>query len=74
MIVCCCRAVSDRAIARAIDQGASTVDEVSAATGAGTRCGSCRPQIHDMLDAAGVGCGPCGNACPDCPRALPLAS
>jgi len=73
MIVCSCRAVSDRVIGKAIDQGASTVDEVSAATGAGTKCGSCRGHIHDILDDAGVGCGPCGRACADCPRVRQVA-
>jgi bacterioferritin-associated ferredoxin len=74
VIVCSCKAVSHRVIENAIDQGASTVDQVGSACGAGTKCGACREQIHDMLDAAGVGCGPCGRACADCPRALPLAS
>ncbi|MBU2134648.1 MAG: (2Fe-2S)-binding protein, partial [Alphaproteobacteria bacterium] len=36
----------------AIAQGASTVDAVGAATGAGTQCGSCRPEIARMLPAS----------------------
>jgi len=62
--------VTDRAIRRAIDQGAATVEAVAACTGAGTRCGSCRPEIHGMLRAA-AGEEPCLAACP-APRRLPF--
>ncbi|HTM23256.1 MAG TPA: (2Fe-2S)-binding protein [Kofleriaceae bacterium] len=74
MIICSCKRVSHRVVESVIDQGASTVEQVGAACGAGTGCGACREQVHDMLDDAGVGCGATGRACPDCPRALSLAS
>jgi assimilatory nitrate reductase catalytic subunit len=44
--------VGAKTIAAAIDGGACTVDAVGAATGAGTNCGSCRPEIARLLAAA----------------------
>lgn len=69
MFVCCCLGVTDRAIRRAIDQGAQTLEDVSGCTGAGTRCGSCRPEIAEMVRASGtvhpaVGHPAVGDACP----------
>lgn len=49
MIVCCCRAVSDRAIRAARDAGARTLEAVGAATGAGTCCGACHDTIGRIL-------------------------
>ena len=49
MIVCCCRAVSDRAIRAARDAGARTLEAVGAATGAGTCCGACHGEIGRIL-------------------------
>jgi bacterioferritin-associated ferredoxin len=53
MIVCLCNSVSDAAIARAIDEGASSVREVARRTRAGTCCGACRDSIRDALRASG---------------------
>ena len=50
MIVCVCKAVSDRAIARAIAEGAQSVDDVARCTGAGTGCGACRHSVQQALD------------------------
>ena len=50
MIVCHCRAVSDRTIRASIRQGASTVDEVAAETGASACCGGCEPTVNQILD------------------------
>jgi assimilatory nitrate reductase catalytic subunit len=50
--VCACLRVGAKAISAAIDGGACTVDAVGVATGAGTNCGSCRPEIARMLAAA----------------------
>jgi bacterioferritin-associated ferredoxin len=44
--------VTDRKVRKAIDRGASTVDEVGRACGAGTGCGGCRPEIEAMLCSA----------------------
>lgn len=54
MIVCICRAVSDRTIDAVIDDGAGTVAEVGERCGAGTCCGACRPAIAEMISEAGV--------------------
>jgi bacterioferritin-associated ferredoxin len=51
MIVCHCRAVSDRQVAVAIDSGAREVAEVAEACGAGTECFGCHRRINDMLEA-----------------------
>lgn len=52
MIVCVCKGVSDRAVAGAIADGASSVEEVSRCTGAGTGCGQCREAIQSAVDMA----------------------
>jgi bacterioferritin-associated ferredoxin len=49
VIVCHCRAVSDRAIRAAIREGATTVDAVSAETGANSCCGGCEPTVARIL-------------------------
>lgn len=66
MFVCCCLGVTDRAIRGAIDQGAQSVEDVVACTGAGSRCGSCRPEIAEMVQRgqAGAGGQPQAEACP----------
>jgi assimilatory nitrate reductase catalytic subunit len=51
-LVCACRNVRAAAIGRAIAAGAEDVDTVSDATGAGSACGSCRPEIARLLAAA----------------------
>ena len=48
-MVCACLKVAARTLDDAIAAGASTVDAISAATGAGTNCGSCRPEIAARL-------------------------
>ena len=51
-LVCACLKVGAKQIRAAIDAGAASIDLVGAATGAGTNCGSCRPEIGRMLAAA----------------------
>jgi assimilatory nitrate reductase catalytic subunit len=51
-MVCACRGVRAGRIAAAIAEGRASVDAVGEATGAGTSCGSCRPEIARMLAAA----------------------
>ncbi len=48
-VVCSCNSVTTGEIIAAIASGASSVREVGAACRAGTRCGSCRPEIAAML-------------------------
>lgn len=50
-MVCACLRVGARAIDAAIAAGAASVDAVSATTGAGTNCGSCRPELVRMITA-----------------------
>ncbi len=48
-LVCQCRAVSEQDIRQSIQAGALTVAAVGARCGAGTECGSCRPEIAALL-------------------------
>lgn len=49
-LICLCGHVSDRKVAKAIDRGAHTIDEVVEACGAGACCGGCHPTILGMID------------------------
>jgi bacterioferritin-associated ferredoxin len=44
MIVCVCKAVSDRHIRAAVKEGATRLQQVSRQTGLGTCCGKCLPE------------------------------
>jgi bacterioferritin-associated ferredoxin len=44
MIVCVCKAVSDRHIRAAVKDGATRLQEISRRTGLGTCCGKCLPE------------------------------
>jgi bacterioferritin-associated ferredoxin len=46
MIVCVCKAVSDRHIRAAVKDGATRLKEVSRQTGLGTCCGKCLPEAR----------------------------
>jgi bacterioferritin-associated ferredoxin len=59
MIVCLCLAVSDQAIQASIAAGAVTFSEVTAASCAGTGCGSCVPAIERMIEDAGLTVAAC---------------
>jgi assimilatory nitrate reductase catalytic subunit len=50
-LVCACLKVGAKAVQAAIVAGAVDPDAVGAATGAGTNCGSCRPEIARMIAA-----------------------
>lgn len=54
MLVCHCRAVTDRQIEAAALCGAGTVREVVQACGAGGVCGGCRPVIEEILEETPV--------------------
>ena len=49
MIVCLCKGVTDRAVRRCAQQGATSLEEVSRRTGAGTGCGSCHSLVRVIL-------------------------
>ena len=48
-IICNCRGVTSGDIKEAIDSGASTLDEVQMATGAGTVCGACMEELEKLV-------------------------
>jgi assimilatory nitrate reductase catalytic subunit len=48
-IVCACRGVRQSKIEAAIAGGCANIDAVGDVTGAGTSCGSCRPEIARLL-------------------------
>ncbi|HQW82805.1 MAG: (2Fe-2S)-binding protein [Rhodanobacteraceae bacterium] len=50
MFVCVCSAVTDRQIERAIASGADHLDAITAETGAGACCGSCRPLLLEIIE------------------------
>ena len=53
MLICLCKAVSDREVRGAIARGARSVRSVCQRTGAGTSCGSCKID-HTMLKEARI--------------------
>ncbi len=51
MIVCHCRAVSDREVVAAAESGAREVSDVAAVCGAGSECHGCHDRITSLLEA-----------------------
>lgn len=49
--VCACMGVGMNDLRRAVAAGAASVDALGAATGAGTNCGACRPELAAILPA-----------------------
>lgn len=49
MYICICKAVSDKRIARAVGEGATTLKDLREQTGLGTNCGKCVPQAYRLL-------------------------
>jgi assimilatory nitrate reductase catalytic subunit len=49
-IVCACYGVGERAIRRAIADGAKSVEELGTCLKAGSNCGSCLPELKRLLD------------------------
>lgn len=49
-LVCSCNNVGSENILKKIDEGCHTLKEVCDGTGAGTGCGSCRPEVKRLLD------------------------
>ena len=64
MIVCICRAKSDRDVARAIESGATSVADLQRC-GIGTDCGSCHNVLRMML-AEAAAADAAAAACPQC--------
>ncbi|PTS87518.1 MULTISPECIES: nitrate reductase [unclassified Caulobacter] len=51
-LICACLKVGAKAIEAAIAAGAASPEAVGQQTGAGTNCGSCRPEIARMISAS----------------------
>ena len=51
-LVCICNNVGAENIKKKIETGCNTLPELCAATGAGTGCGSCRPEVKQLLEEA----------------------
>ncbi|MEW6472085.1 MAG: (2Fe-2S)-binding protein [Actinomycetota bacterium] len=49
MLICHCRAVTDRMIRAQIRAGARSEDDVKRGCGAGGRCGACLPTVRRLL-------------------------
>ena len=52
MIVCICKAVSDRKIRGLVAEGATSLRDLSRESGLGTCCGRCVPQAREVLSEA----------------------
>jgi ferredoxin-nitrate reductase len=49
-LVCSCNNVGSENINKKIDEGCDNMKDLCAATGAGTGCGSCRPEVKRLLE------------------------
>ena len=52
MIICVCKAVSDRHIRSAVKGGASSLRDLTRELGLGTCCGKCLPEAKATLSAS----------------------
>ncbi len=52
--VCACFDIGSEQIRRAVQQGATSLQALGDCLGAGTNCGSCRPELQDFIDAVQV--------------------
>lgn len=55
MIICLCKAVSSRTILSEIRRGNCTTKGIAQACQAGTGCGACVQQIHELIAGHGNG-------------------
>lgn len=51
MFVCLCRAITDREIHEAVDNGVDHVDQLEELCGVGTGCGTCKSTAQELIDA-----------------------
>lgn len=52
MYICICRAVTDRKIKDAINEGATSLDDLKQCLGVATCCGKCACSANHLLQAA----------------------
>jgi bacterioferritin-associated ferredoxin len=50
MILCHCKAITDRDVRAVHDAGGRSIVEVARACGAARECGGCRPSLAALLD------------------------
>jgi bacterioferritin-associated ferredoxin len=50
MFVCLCKGITEKQVISAIQDGASTVDDLSASLGIGLQCGSCAAIAENMIN------------------------
>ncbi len=63
MIICVCKAVSDRHIRSAVNGGATSLRDLTRELGVGTCCGKCVPDAKATLSASlNALCEPAGLA------------
>lgn len=55
MIVCVCRAVSDREIRSSVCDGARTVAQLRSELGVTSCCGKCGPRVRELIHEHGAG-------------------
>jgi ferredoxin-nitrate reductase len=51
-LICSCNNVGSENIRKKIEEGCGNMKDLCASTGAGTGCGSCRPEVKRLLDEA----------------------
>jgi bacterioferritin-associated ferredoxin len=56
MIICVCKAVSDRHIRAAVNEGASSMRDLTRELRVGTCCGKCLPEAKKALSACLAQC------------------
>ena len=57
MYICHCRAVTDRRLRAALEEGARDPDDLGRRCGAGTGCGGCLPALQALLAECGLTSG-----------------
>jgi bacterioferritin-associated ferredoxin len=68
MVLCICRAVTDRDLEGLVRSGARSLADVETACGAGGDCGACINALAERLKSKSPPTFPA--RCSDCPRAL----
>jgi len=56
MIVCVCKAISDRQLRASIDAGHDSFDALQFEHGVASCCGRCENAVHDVLAGREIGC------------------
>jgi bacterioferritin-associated ferredoxin len=73
VIICICRGKSERDIARALDNGASSLRDLQRC-GIGDQCGSCHNSLRAMISASAAASAAAPIPCPACtPAATTVA-